>query len=59
MGLKMESHPYLVYRHNDANHPHIHIVSSLIRPDGNRVNTHRMGVDLSKPTYKAIEAEFR
>ncbi|GGA82145.1 relaxase/mobilization nuclease domain-containing protein [Puia dinghuensis] len=57
-GLKMENQPYLVYRHHDANHPHIHIVSSLIRPDGSRVNTHRMGVDLSKPTCKAIEAEF-
>jgi hypothetical protein len=57
-GLKIEDQPYLVYRHHDANHPHIHIVSSLIRPDGSRVNTHRMGVDLSKPTCKAIETEF-
>lgn len=57
-GLKMDNQPYLVYRHNDANHPHIHIVSSLIRPDGTRVDTHRMGVDLSQPTCKAIEAEF-
>jgi len=54
----MDNQPYLVYRHNDANHPHIHIVSSLIRPDGSRVNTHRMGVDLSQPTCKAIEEEF-
>jgi len=58
-GLKMDNQPYLVYRHNDANHPHIHIVSSLIRPDGSRVNTQRMGVDLSQPTCKAIEAEFQ
>ncbi|HVU98505.1 MAG TPA: relaxase/mobilization nuclease domain-containing protein [Puia sp.] len=58
-GLKMDNQPYLVYRHNDANHPHIHIVSSLIRLDGSRVNTHRMGVDLSQPTCKAIEAEFQ
>ncbi|HXB08008.1 MAG TPA: relaxase/mobilization nuclease domain-containing protein [Puia sp.] len=57
-GLKMENQPHLVYRHNDANHPHIHIVSSLIRPDGSRVNTHRIGADLSQPTCKAIEAEF-
>ena len=57
-GLKMDDQPYLVYRHNDANHPHIHIVSSLIRPDGSRVNTHRMGADLSQPTCKAIEEEF-
>ena len=57
-GLKMEDQPYLVYRHNDANHPHIHIISSLIRPDGSRINTHQMGVRLSEPTRKAIEREF-
>jgi len=57
-GLKMENQPYVVYRHHDANHPHIHIVSSLIRPDGSRVNTHRMAIDLSEPTRKAIEKEF-
>lgn len=57
-GLQMENQPYLVYRHHDANHPHVHIVSSLIRPDGSRINTHRMGVRLSEPTRKAIEQEF-
>jgi len=57
-GLQMEEQPYLVYRHHDANHPHIHIVSSLIRPDGSRINTHHMGVRLSEPTRKAIEKEF-
>jgi len=57
-GLQMENQPYLVYRHHDANHPHIHIVSSLIRPDGSRINTHHMGVRLSEPARKAIEEEF-
>jgi len=57
-GLRMEQHPYLVYRHRDANHPHIHIITSLIRPDGTRVNTHRMGTRLSAPTRKNIEHEF-
>jgi Relaxase/Mobilisation nuclease domain len=58
-GLTMEGQPYLVYRHKDANHPHIHIVSSLIRPDGSRINTHRMATRLSEPTRKAIEREFQ
>jgi len=57
-GLQMEDQPYLVYRHNDSNHEHIHIVTSLIRPDGSRVNTHRMANRLSEPTRKAIEKEF-
>jgi hypothetical protein len=57
-GLDMSDQPYLVYRHEDANHPHIHIVSSLIRPDGSRINTDRMANRLSEPTRKAIEQEF-
>jgi hypothetical protein len=57
-GLQMENQPYLVYRHEDANHPHIHIVSSLIRPDGSRIDTNRMANRLSEPTRKAIEKEF-
>jgi hypothetical protein len=58
-GLQMEDQPYLVYRHKDANHPHIHIVSSLIRDDGSRIKTHLMAVRLSEPTRKAIEQEFQ
>jgi len=58
-GLKMEKQPYLVYRHQDANHPHIHIVSSLIRSNGTRVDTHRMAIRLSEPTRKSIEKEFQ
>ncbi|HEY4064143.1 MAG TPA: relaxase/mobilization nuclease domain-containing protein [Puia sp.] len=57
-GLKMGDHPYLVYRHQDARHPHIHIVTSLIRSDGSRVKTHLLANRLSEPTRKAIEQEF-
>ena len=57
-GLTMGDHPYLVYRHQDARHPHIHIVASLIRSDGSRVKTHRLANRLSEPTRKAIEQEF-
>jgi len=58
-GLKMEKQPYLVYRHHDANHPHIHIVSSLIRSNGTRIDTHHMAIRLSEPTRKSIEKEFQ
>ncbi len=57
-GLQMEDQPYLVYRHEDANHPHIHIVSTLIRPDGSRIRDSYMATRLSEPTRKAIEKEF-
>jgi hypothetical protein len=32
--IGFEKQPYLVYRHHDTGHPHVHIVSTLIRPDG-------------------------
>jgi hypothetical protein len=57
-GLQMQNQPYLVYRHDDAAHPHLHIVTSLIRPDGTRINTNKMAIRLSEPTRKAIEQEF-
>jgi hypothetical protein len=57
-GIGLENQPYLVYRHEDASHPHLHIVSSLIKPDGKRVRTEKMGKNLSEPTRKAIEKEF-
>lgn len=50
--------PYLVYQHNDAGHPHIHIVSTTIRADGTRINTHRIGSNQSEKARKEIEAEF-
>lgn len=50
--------PFLVYRHNDAGHPHIHIVSTLIREDGTRINTHRIGQNQSENARKEIEQTF-
>jgi len=57
-GMDMEKQPYLVYRHEDAAHPHLHIVTSLIRDDGCRINTHHLGIRLSEPARKSIEKEF-
>lgn len=50
--------PYLVYRHDDAGHPHIHIVSTLIREDRTRIPTHYIGKLLSEPARKAVEERF-
>lgn len=57
-GLGMAAQPYLVYQHRDAAHPHLHIVSTLIQPDGKRIGSHNMHSRLSEPTRKAIEKEF-
>lgn len=50
--------PFLVYKHNDAGHPHIHIVTTTIREDGRRINTHNIGRNQSEKARKEIEKEF-
>jgi hypothetical protein len=50
--------PFLVYKHNDAGHPHIHIVSNTIRGDGSRINTHNIGRNQSEKARKEIEQEY-
>lgn len=50
--------PYLVYRHHDAGHPHIHIVSTNIQPDGKRIALHNIGRNQSETARKEIEPLF-
>lgn len=56
--IGFENQPYLVYRHYDAGHPHVHVVSSLIRDDGGRINTHNLGRDISEPVRKELEQTY-
>jgi hypothetical protein len=51
--------PFLVYKHNDAGHPHVHVVATTIRDDGSRVNTHNIGRNQSEKARKEIEKEFK
>lgn len=44
--IEFGDQPALVYRHLDAGHPHCHIVSSNIRPDGTRISN-----DLRSPHH--------
>lgn len=50
--------PYLVYKHEDAGHPHIHIVSTTIKQDGGRINTHNIGRNQSEKARKEIEQTY-
>jgi hypothetical protein len=50
--------PYLVYKHEDAGHPHIHIVSTVIKDDGKRINTHNIGRNQSEKARKEIEQKY-
>lgn len=50
--------PYLVYQHNDAGHPHIHIVTTSIQENGKRIDTFNIGRNQSEKARKEIEAKF-
>lgn len=50
--------PYLVYRHTDAAHPHVHIVTTNIQPDGGRISLHNLGKERSEPARETIELKY-
>jgi hypothetical protein len=50
--------PFLVYRHHDSGHPHIHIVSTNIERNGNRISMHNLGRNQSEKARKEIEVDF-
>lgn len=47
--------PYLVYQHNDAAHPHLHIVTTNIQENGKRISIHNLGKNQSETARKEIE----
>ncbi|MDR2272043.1 MAG: relaxase/mobilization nuclease domain-containing protein [Sphingobacterium sp.] len=50
--------PYLLYQHFDAGHPHVHILTTNIKPDGKRISLHNIGKVTSEKARKEIEIEF-
>lgn len=50
--------PYLVYRHTDAGHDHIHIMTTNIQSDGSRIDLHNIGMNKSGPATRELELEF-
>jgi hypothetical protein len=53
-----DEQPYLVYRHQDAAHQHIHIATTSITREGKPIDLNYIGQDKSEPARKAIEKEF-
>jgi hypothetical protein len=51
--------PYLVYRHHDAGHEHIHIVTTNIKADGKRIELHNLARNQSMKASLEIEKEFQ
>ncbi len=52
------SQPYLVYEHHDAGHPHIHILTTSIQPNGKRIDTYNIGRNQSEKARKELEKSF-
>lgn len=50
--------PYLVYKHTDAAHSHVHIATTNIRADGSRIDIHDIGKTLSETARKELEQEY-
>ncbi len=50
--------PYLVYRHHDAGHDHLHIVTTNIQTDGKRISLHNLGRIQSEKARKEIEIHY-
>lgn len=50
--------PYLVYYHKDTAHPHLHIVTTNIRPNARPINMHNLAILKSEPARKAMEIEY-
>jgi hypothetical protein len=51
--------PWLVYRHHDAGHEHIHIVTTNIKADGKRIELHNLARNQSLKASLEIEKEFQ
>jgi len=47
--------PYLIYQHYDSGHPHLHLVTTKITPDGGYIDTQNIGKNRSEPARKEIE----
>ncbi len=50
--------PYLVYKHTDAAHSHVHIATTNIKADGQRIDIHDIGRTLSETARKELEKDY-
>jgi hypothetical protein len=56
--LGFEKQPYLVYRHTDTVHPHLHIVTTPVKASGRTINLHNLVQRKSEPARKNIEETY-
>jgi len=56
--LGFAEQPYLLYRHYDTAHPHVHLVTTNIRNNGSAIKLHNIGKSRSEEARKAIEEKY-
>lgn len=57
-GIGFSGQPYLVYRHDDTHHQHMHIISTKIKSDGDRIPESFIGVRHVQPTARRLEKKY-
>jgi hypothetical protein len=50
--------PYLIYRHTDSGHPHVHIVSTSIQGERRSIDMNYLGVRKSNPARIALQEKY-
>jgi hypothetical protein len=50
--------PYLVFRHDDAAHPHLHIVTTRVTPQGENLDMNFIGELKSRPSCDRLEEKY-
>jgi len=50
--------PFIAYKHFDTDHPHLHIATTLINKNGERIKTEAIGKSLSEPARIYIENKY-
>ena len=56
--IGFEEQPFLVYRHRDAGHPNLHIVSSNIKSTSERISMHRLSGNQSEKARWSVGIDF-
>jgi len=51
--------PFIAYRHHDAAHDHLHLVTTNMQRDGKPIDLHNIGCIRSENARKEIESEFK
>lgn len=56
--IGFERQPWMAWRHNDAGHPHCHIVATHVKADGDPIDLYNIGKNQSEQARTKIETEF-